>query len=321
MPTKIIDSFQQRLPHIDSDHDGYRSITYSSKSTRKQLAPPAFFNEPAENFAAAARKYLEARKNDPNYLRTAKTEYLAPKEESQVLVNEADVVRASGQQLINPVNIVLQDIHRLDIKVLCNSEVARRSETAAVRSDESKDDGKKNTQPDCRFGLRWAFGTDNTSIKKRKTASDKEGDKSNRDDGAGDIFAILEFKNTDVLFWDDFKHASCTRENVDEIMAKVEGIQAQKDNHDVTLLRDNAEVVSRQASKYANLCPDIALFDWNSMFIFDFSGEDDDDELPLGTFFQEEPNGGITFREMLLCFLIRALARHGQLPEPNHART
>lgn len=236
-----------------------------------------------------------------------------------MLVNEADVVRAAGQQLINPVNIVLQDIHRLDIKVLCNSEVARKSETATVRSDQSKD--KTNTQPDCRFDLRWAFGTNNTSIKKRKTTSDKEGDKSNRDDGAGDIFAILEFKNTHVLFWDDFKHASCTKENVDEIMAKVEGIQARKDDHDVTLLRDNAEVVSKQASKYSKLCPDIALFDWNSMFIFDFSDEHSDYELPVGTFFQEEPNGEITFRELLLGFLIRALARHGQLPEPSHART
>lgn len=65
-----------------------------------------------------------------------------------MLVNEADVVRAAGQQLINPVNIVLQDIHRLGIKVLCNSEVARRLETATVR----KEDAKTNTHLTC-YGL------------------------------------------------------------------------------------------------------------------------------------------------------------------------
>lgn len=70
----------------------------------------------------AVREYLKARKNDPNYLHTAKMDYLAPKEESQVPVNEADVVRASGQQLINSVNIVLHDIHHLDIKVLCSMD-------------------------------------------------------------------------------------------------------------------------------------------------------------------------------------------------------
>ena len=79
MPTKIIDSFCQCLPHIDSAHQGYRSIAYSSKSTIEKLPPPIFLNEHADKFATTAREYLQARQNDPDYLSTAKAEYLAPK--------------------------------------------------------------------------------------------------------------------------------------------------------------------------------------------------------------------------------------------------
>ena len=37
-----------------------------------------------------------------------------------------------------------------------------------------------------------------------------------------------------------------------------------------THLKNNAITISRQATKYSKLCPDIADFDWNSLMIFDF---------------------------------------------------
>lgn len=55
------------------------------------------------------------------------------------------------------------------------------------------------------------------------------------------------------------------------------------------------------------------------MFIYDFSGEQNSRGMTMGTFLTEEPNNGITFREMLLSFLLRALYRHGKLPSPRHA--
>lgn len=91
-----------------------------------------------------------------------------------------------------------------------------------VRDCNSKEGRCKNEHPS---DLLWAFGTNNTSIKKRKTASDKKGDKSNREDGKEDIFAILEFKNTSVLFWDDFKHASYTKDKMDNMLAKHKEIE------------------------------------------------------------------------------------------------
>lgn len=318
MPTKIIDSFCQCLPHIDSAHQGYRSIAYSSKSTIEKLPPPIFLNEHADKLATTAREYLQARQNDPDYLSTAKAEYLAPKENGQVLLNEADVARASGQQLINPVNIVLQDIHRSGIQVLCNSEVVGISDSAIPRSGNSKGKTPPRASPDCRFDIRWAFTTSDTTNKGKKTSKKGDG-KSSKNDARGPTFAILEFKNTDVLFWGDFEPASCTAETMNEKLAELAEVEDEEDEPNRTFLLQNAEVVSRQAVKYSSLCPDIALFDWNSMFIYDFSGEKKSLEIPMGTFFKEQQDGGITFREMLLGFLLRALAKHGELPAPSHA--
>lgn len=280
----------------------------------QRLPPPVFLKKSADKFATTARKYLEARKADLSYLHTAKTEYLAPKEEGQVLLNEADVARASGKQLINPVNIVLQEIYRLDTKVFCNSEVVGISDSAMPRSEKSA-----SASPDCRFDIRWVFGTSDTANKSKKT-SKKGDDKSTKNNAMGNIFAVLEFKNTDVLFWDDFEPASCTEETVDDKLAELAEIEDEEDEENFTLLQKNAEVVSRQAVKYSSLCADITLFDWDSMFIYDFSSENNSRRMPMGTFFKEEPNSGITFREMLLGLLLQALAKHGKLPAPSLVR-
>ena len=71
--------------------------------------------------------------------------------------------------------------------------------------------------------------------------------------------------------------------------------------------------------KYSDKCgtPDIAFFDWNTMFVFNFHGMDEDASDPVlakGTWFTEElkdPRQGYTFRMILYEFLIRALMRQG----------
>lgn len=96
----------------------------------------------------ALRDEPEAKINIPQYLPTAKTEYLAAVKRDQQLVNEADVVRASVQQFINSVNIVFEDLYQGG-KILCNSEVPSIGTTQSTGSQ---------TQPESRFDLRWPLG-------------------------------------------------------------------------------------------------------------------------------------------------------------------
>lgn len=181
-------------------------------------------------------------------------------EKMYLLSNEADVVRASGQHLIYPVNKVLSEI--FPGVIICNSEVTYMNQS--------------------RFDMRWAISRP----------------------GQGDLtLAILEFKVAHVLHWIDFAKGVCTYEDEEAWM------DAATVNDPPTHLKNNAITISRQPTKYSKLCPDIAVFDWNSLMIFDFSTMDQDENCAAhGAFFQE--TSGATFRLVLLGWLITSLSEY-----------
>lgn len=124
--------------------------------------------------------------------------------------------------------------------------------------------------------------------------------------------AVLEFKNTQVLRWADFLPATTDQQHAQDKLD-----DAQEKRH-YTHLMDNACLLSKQAKKYCLKLssPDVAIFDWNAMFVFDFTGMDEDAHDPIlakGIWFEEPAtsvNSGVTFRTFLLGFLVRALRRH-----------
>ncbi|OXV06471.1 hypothetical protein Egran_05757 [Elaphomyces granulatus] len=120
--------------------------------------------------------------------------------------------------------------------------------------------------------------------------------------------AVVEFKNTKIIHWEDFEPAEVSQANAAEKMGEAMG------NIDGTLLAGNAVSLSKQARKYSGSCKDIAVFDWNAMFIFDFYGIREDHLVPKpvkGIYFDESDavSEGATFRLILFGFLVRALQR------------
>ncbi len=124
--------------------------------------------------------------------------------------------------------------------------------------------------------------------------------------------AVLEFKNTRILHWEDFQPAMANWQNAAFKIGEAQSLPHR------TTFRKYAIALSKQAKKYSRKLhvSDVALFDWNSMFIFDFSGRNENSATPRlarGIWFQEENqnhNVGETFRSVLLGFLIRALLRN-----------
>ena len=119
--------------------------------------------------------------------------------------------------------------------------------------------------------------------------------------------AVLELKNTCVLRASDWNPAFCQPHQASN---KLTAAYSQTPHY--TLLTDNAIVISKQAKKYHNTVGvnDVAVFDWNAMFLFDFRGVNEDPAHPVftkGLFVQE--GQGVTFRLLLLGFLLRALER------------
>ncbi|KAI9781091.1 MAG: hypothetical protein M1816_002562 [Peltula sp. TS41687] len=130
----------------------------------------------------------------------------------------------------------------------------------------------------------------------------------------GYIIAILELKNHGVVHWRDFEPAVADAKTASD---KIESAMGSPTS---TLLRGNAVTLSKQVKKYADTYKvmDVAIFDWNALFIYDFDGMNEDASTPIlarGTFFTEadnknDPRKGFTFRMLLYGFLVRALTRN-----------
>lgn len=127
--------------------------------------------------------------------------------------------------------------------------------------------------------------------------------------------AVLKLKNTNVIYWDNFKSAMVAPENAEKKQDLAYGRDEQ------TFFTGNAYWLSKQAKKYSSSVgvEDVAIFDWGVMFIFDFSGVDEDKRyptIPKGIWFEEmsrNTDKGDTFRSLLLGFLIWALIRKNVL--------
>lgn len=107
-------------------------------------------------------------------------EYMPGIEKTYLLANEADVVRASGQHLIYPINMLLPELFpgiATELKIICNSEISENQES--------------------RFDMRWLLcrrGKPDVTV------------------------AILENKTTRVLHRRDFELGKCTQKNAGEMM-------------------------------------------------------------------------------------------------------
>ena len=134
-----------------------------------------------------------------------------------------------------------------------------------------------------------------------------------RRNGQSVDIAILELKAPFVLKSNDFKYAMVTTSKARE---KNDAAQSMENS---THLKRNAITVAKQTKKYADDLgvTDIAVFDWNAMFVFDYNNIDYDSSNPRPakrTWFRETdvmPARGHTFRSMLLGLLIRGLQKNG----------
>lgn len=199
-------------------------------------------------------------------------------EGAHCLVTEADVSDIARLNLVHAVNVVANEL----LKSKKNGRLECRRERSVLHA----------SRPD----MLWVW-------------VDSKGVETN--------IAALEFKNTFILHYTDFKPA----------IANDNSVAAQKlkkllKEHKESLLERNALSVSKQAKKYylhANIT-DVAVFDWNEMVVFDFK-DVSEINLQLVKFIWFSENNRTdgqcdarqTFRTVLLGFLLRALKRHGLL--------
>lgn len=189
---------------------------------------------------------------------------------------EADVVHASRLYLIHPINMALQGL--TETRITCQAE--------------------ESHGPTARTDISWKYFDD--------------------EENEWRTLAILEFKNTYMLVQDDFAPgmADMRQGSPRSPRALISGAYSRRARQGFTWLREGASRLARQALKYSGSTGTgyVAIFDWKSMFIFDFEGMDEGEyELAKGTWFEKTPGGQSyeTFRMLLFGMLVKALKRNG----------
>ena len=94
--------------------------------------------------------------------------------------------------------------------------------------------------------------------------------------------AIFEFKNTNIIKPEHFAEARLgRRDKVGATLTREEMEYQAKKSPNRTLMKYNAVILSKQARKYAARTPYVALFDWDTMALFDFSDTNHQSEEPI----------------------------------------
>lgn len=133
------------------------------------------------------------------------------------------------------------------------------------------------------------------------------------------VIALLELKAKGALCFEHFENAMAIDDTAEE--CKLNDAYSDRAPNHGSLFKKNAFWLMKQATKYANILGvhDVAIFDWNSMFILDYSNWDS--KLPKGIWMDENPRENLQresldkFRAALYGFLRRALDRYKQLDE------
>ncbi|KAJ9218223.1 hypothetical protein DTO166G4_89 [Paecilomyces variotii] len=124
--------------------------------------------------------------------------------------------------------------------------------------------------------------------------------------------AVLEYKSIKVLRLDDWKPIITGLAGAAAVIA-----EGSRTMH-CSLLEDNALKLSRQVKKYAEECKDIALFDWFSIYVFDFEDVDEDQSRPFPTRITYSSDSS-EFRILLLGMIYNRLKKEGFLCEAHTA--
>lgn len=275
-PLTIREAFEQDMPDIPSEDIEYRVISSTAKSTLNQPPLLGFILDDPEKLLANAFSGLDMLEG----LGSLCLEREMPQDEpGYYICTESDISRVSALQLVHPVNVVLSSLIPKNASIRCLSEVPSHS-------------GKSRTD------LKWVYVPEDVS---------EDGDMRKEET----VVAILEYKNTKAICFDDFEQAATTPQNAARMARWSKRVG--KD----TLLENNAIVLSQQMLKYSHECEDVVIFDWLSMFIFDFSEMDagsaaalrPDNNLARGIFSDESSQ----FRPLLLGMIIQSLLRRGFL--------
>ena len=297
--TPAVPAMKRRLPMpARRKPRGATEGTSISASTQEIVTPSSWINENRKYFGISqqwwaklalidrAQGHLAERyrrkKEVPLDEETRLLEQVATLHHETRLFSEGDVIRASETVLINPVENVIAHL-------FSNFNFRVRTE---------------KTETDSRVDVVWEILRPGTDCDNPKNWIE---------------CVILEFKNTNIIKVEHFTPGQVDQRDASGgVLTQAEAEKAAIRQTSKTLLKSNAIPLSKQARKYARRTPYVALFDWDTMALFDFTGTKPSSKEPICpriSFFSEydvndakEGEGnGLTHRMFLMGFVANAI--------------
>ena len=277
---------------------GVTESTSISVSTQRMVTPSTWVNENRKYFGIGQQWWARSAiiDKEQGHLKNTykKKNEIPPDEEialmeevgnlrrNTTLFSERDVIKAAEKLIVDPVENVVQHLFP-------KLEIRTRTEKSESTS---------------RIDVVWEILRPGTAFNEPKNWIE---------------CAILEFKNTNIIKFEHFKYGQVgRRDEAGKIVTETEAREIAEQQRSGTLLRGNAIPLSKQARKYARRTPYVAIFDWDTMALFDFSGTNYDSNEPICpriSFFSEHDvddakegeDNGLTHRMFLLGFVANAI--------------
>ena len=296
----IATSLLSRLPQAARDLPREATAAASLSSSIVNIVVPSCWHNEEGKYQEIGRKYWkrlsEIDKQQSKYLQKCEESKKEPSGDigllepvgslpgNTTLFGEQDVIKAAYKVLVSPIEVAVQ--------YTFNNLVIR------TRTEKSEDGS--------RIDMVWEFhhpGTD-----ERKAANWTE-------------CAILEFKKPNVIKFEHFRDGEIGKRNKNGKPSTLEEVKSLlKEKKVDTLLNRNAIPLSKQARKYARRTPFVAMFDWDTMAIFDFTGTKVMSNEPVTprlsflsehevTDVEEREKNGRTYRMYLYGFVANAVEK------------
>ncbi len=293
-PPNIVAAFLHPLPGLARATPlGVLRTVQASPATEKIKPPFAWVPHALDYFVEGNRwlnrlQYLQAQQSQranrwlkqgkhPPLEQTRLLQELATDSEPSRLYTEGDVNLASNTHLLNPVSVAMKGLYG-------SMKFQYRSE---------------KTHGDTRSDIVWEFlwpGADPNDPSKWIE------------------FAILEFKNTNVIHEEHFNKGKVEiAQRLVKASSVLDLLQGSRNRPQKTFLTANAIPLTKQAKKYSVRAKHVVLFDWDMMVLFDFREEDETQPtsrfLKLTLFRETEAEAarGGTYRKLLLAYLVDGL--------------
>ena len=282
-PVNVLEVLKMPLPRVVRNLPiGKRRRMDTLKGKTKMLAPLRAWQSPTEDYSLTAASLWYPRLEKIQFQQESLRVIVQDPLEHSILETEGDVVALARNPLADPVTRAVQNLFK---KPLPSGQLMIRHKQQSHKPDIDEQESNKLKDDE--------HGSDEEEIDEKKSDKEKSSRLSTRVDSVWEVwlpgskkwteFAILEYKNTNIIMKSEFEEGNWDERSKDygKTLSKPGFSTLAFGRKRGTFLKGNAINLSKQAISYSKRSPFVAMFDWDTLLCVDFDGMDQESNQPV----------------------------------------